>query len=153
MGTADRLMIESGVASAILMDNAGRAVADAVQAHYPQARRVAIVAGPGNNGGDGFVAARLLAERGYAVRLLLVGDEDALKGGILDRAMAQHHSYWETAPRRRRFQGCAGQIPAILQRRAWGRNLGCRTPDGVLPAPVGLAEIGARVVRGAVFLR
>jgi NAD(P)H-hydrate repair Nnr-like enzyme with NAD(P)H-hydrate epimerase domain len=43
------------------MENAGRAVADAVQAHHRTARRVVVVAGPGNNGGDGFVAARMLA--------------------------------------------------------------------------------------------
>ena len=39
-----------------------------------------IVAGPGNNGGDGFVAARILAERGYEVRVSFVGDQDRLKG-------------------------------------------------------------------------
>jgi hydroxyethylthiazole kinase-like uncharacterized protein yjeF len=80
MAEADRLTIAAGTAGAVLMENAGRAIADAVQAHYTGARRIVVVAGPGNNGGDGYVAARLLAERGYDVRVDTVGDPARLKG-------------------------------------------------------------------------
>jgi hydroxyethylthiazole kinase-like uncharacterized protein yjeF len=90
MAEADRLAIAGGIAGIELMENAGRAVADAVAARNPPGSRVAVVAGPGNNGGDGFVAARVLAERGYRVRLLLVGDAGRLKG---DAALAA--SRWQ----------------------------------------------------------
>lgn len=80
MAQADRLTIAGGVPGVELMERAGAAVADAAQAHYPIARRVAVVAGPGNNGGDGFVGARLLRERGYDVQVLLAGDQARLKG-------------------------------------------------------------------------
>ena len=42
--------------------------------------RIAVRAGPGNNGGDGFIAARILAERGFSVRLSLLGARELLKG-------------------------------------------------------------------------
>src|SRR5215471_13173998 len=85
MAEADRRTIAGGVAGIELMENAGRSVADTVAARHPPGVRVAVVAGPGNNGGDGFVAARFLAERGYRVRVLLVGDPNRLKG---DAALA-----------------------------------------------------------------
>ena len=85
MAEADRLTIAAGVAGIALMENAGRAIADSVASRHPTGTRVAIVAGPGNNGGDGFVTARLLAERGYRVRLLLAADRARLKG---DAALA-----------------------------------------------------------------
>jgi hydroxyethylthiazole kinase-like uncharacterized protein yjeF len=80
MGEADKLAIAGGVRGTELMEQAGRAVADAVRARHAVGSRVVIVAGPGNNGGDGFVAARLLAARGYRVTVLLVGDLARLKG-------------------------------------------------------------------------
>src|SRR5215208_6091954 len=84
MAQADRLAIDAGVPSIRLMENAGRAVADAVTRHAPGA--VCVVAGPGNNGGDGLVCARILAQRGYPVRLLLLGDRDKLKGDAAEAA-------------------------------------------------------------------
>jgi hydroxyethylthiazole kinase-like uncharacterized protein yjeF len=84
MAQADKLTIAGGVPGIDLMESAGRAVADAVSAVL-QGRCVVIVAGPGNNGGDGFVAARHLAERGYEVRVSFVGDPEKLKG---DAALA-----------------------------------------------------------------
>jgi hydroxyethylthiazole kinase-like uncharacterized protein yjeF len=74
MAKADRLTIEGGVPGAALMENAGRAVADEVSRLFPDAETVTVLCGPGNNGGDGFVAARHLKERGYKVRLGFNGD-------------------------------------------------------------------------------
>ena len=80
MGRADQLAIAGGVAGIDLMERAGAAVADEVWRRYPCAESVAVLCGPGNNGGDGFVAARLLVELGYKVRLALLGDRQKLKG-------------------------------------------------------------------------
>src|SRR6516162_10838200 len=84
MSEADRLTIAGGTAGMTLMENAGRAVAEATA--RMQLQRVVVVAGPGNNGGDGFVAARQLAERGHKVRLCFVGDRAKLKGDAAQAA-------------------------------------------------------------------
>jgi hydroxyethylthiazole kinase-like uncharacterized protein yjeF len=78
MGRADRLTIEGGIPGAVLMENAGRGVADEVSARFPDAATVSVLCGPGNNGGDGFVAARHLIERGYSVGLGFDGDPSKL---------------------------------------------------------------------------
>jgi ADP-dependent NAD(P)H-hydrate dehydratase / NAD(P)H-hydrate epimerase len=85
MAEADRQTIAGGMPGIRLMERAGAAVADAVSARFPAGSRVLVVAGPGNNGGDGFVAAQLLAARGYHVEVALVGEVARLKG---DAALA-----------------------------------------------------------------
>jgi hydroxyethylthiazole kinase-like uncharacterized protein yjeF len=84
MAEADRAAIGAGTAGITLMENAGRAVADAA-GQMLEGRSAIVVTGPGNNGGDGFVAARVLAERGHKVRVSFVGDRSRLKG---DAALA-----------------------------------------------------------------
>jgi hydroxyethylthiazole kinase-like uncharacterized protein yjeF len=110
MSEADRLAIAGGVSGATLMENAGRAVADRV-ATLP-GRRVVVVAGPGNNGGDGFVAARLLAERGYTVRVSLVGDRGRLKGDAARAAERWTGPTDQAAPGR--LAGCDLIVDALF---------------------------------------
>jgi hydroxyethylthiazole kinase-like uncharacterized protein yjeF len=80
MAAADRLTIAAGTPGSALMERAGAAVAAAVKRHVAPPAHILVAAGPGNNGGDGFVAARLLAADGYRVDLALFGDRTALKG-------------------------------------------------------------------------
>jgi len=68
-----------GVSRLQLMENAGRAVADAVMDRFKKKSKVAIACGPGGNGGDGFVAARHLAGAGYPVKVLLLGRHENIR--------------------------------------------------------------------------
>src|SRR5579863_9588459 len=69
-----------GVPSLSLMENAGSAVAEFVVVRYPSAERIGVICGKGNNGGDGFVAARKLKAVGREVRIVLLADPSELRG-------------------------------------------------------------------------
>jgi len=83
MREADRRTIEDlGVPSAVLMENAGRQVVAAMDAAFDRLAdaRVAVLAGRGNNGGDGFVIARVLSQAGVDVQAYLVGAAAEVRG-------------------------------------------------------------------------
>lgn len=79
MNSADQLAVGKGVPSHTLMENAGTAVAEAIRQRYSM-RPTVVLCGPGNNGGDGFVVARLLAASGWPMRVALFGEMERLKG-------------------------------------------------------------------------
>ena len=91
MASADALAVSSGLSTEKLMLAAGEAVAAAIAGRWSP-RKVLVLCGPGNNGGDGFVIARLLQEAGWSVRVALLGGRAALKG-----AAAHHAARWTGA--------------------------------------------------------
>lgn len=94
-----RAIASGAISGTTLMERAGTGVVDAILAHWPQLaarglRRAAVLCGPGNNGGDGFVVARLLAAQGWHVDVLLAGDPAALPPD----ARLNHDRWRLTAP-------------------------------------------------------
>ncbi|NLO56212.1 MAG: bifunctional ADP-dependent NAD(P)H-hydrate dehydratase/NAD(P)H-hydrate epimerase, partial [Thermovirga sp.] len=70
-----KVVDQLGMPPVILMENAGRGVADAVKWKFPSISRILIACGGGNNGGDGLVAARYLLKEGFVVSILLAVSE------------------------------------------------------------------------------
>src|SRR6478735_3878051 len=80
MAAVDAAAAASGISGFALMQRAGASVAAALLRYHPGAFRVVVLCGPGNNGGDGYVAARCLAESGVRVDVFHLGDPTQLKG-------------------------------------------------------------------------
>jgi ADP-dependent NAD(P)H-hydrate dehydratase / NAD(P)H-hydrate epimerase len=90
MERADRLTIAAGTPGFALMLSAGQAVAEAA-ADFVEEGPILVVAGPGNNGGDGFVAAAELAAQGREVSVVLMCERDALQGDAASAAKGWKH--------------------------------------------------------------
>src|ERR1700678_1202597 len=81
MRIADRVTTDRfGISPLQLMEHAGHAVARFVLRELPQCRRIAVLCGKGNNGGDGLVAARRLVEAGCEVSVVILGDPAEIRG-------------------------------------------------------------------------
>jgi NAD(P)H-hydrate epimerase len=94
MAAADRITIESGTAGAVLMQNAAQAAVDIIQERYsPQ--KVKILCGPGNNGGDGFVIAKILKKLKWDVSVYGLVSKKQLKGDALNAASAYDDKVYE----------------------------------------------------------
>lgn len=135
MQAADRAAIAAGIAGIDLMEAAGAAVAATLRERF-EPDVVAVLCGPGNNGGDGFVAARRLVEAGWTVRLGLLGERAKLSG---DAAAAAARWTGAVEPLSPALLDGAGIVIDAL----FGAGLN-RPPDGA--AAETLRAIGDRAV-------
>ncbi|HEY6931530.1 MAG TPA: NAD(P)H-hydrate dehydratase [Thermoanaerobaculia bacterium] len=92
MRAADAAAIRGGVPSTLLMENAAASLIEELEQTFPDRRRVAVVCGPGNNGGDGLAAARLLSQRGHAVVVFTLGDPASYRGDAAENASRARRS-------------------------------------------------------------
>ncbi|HEY3776946.1 MAG TPA: NAD(P)H-hydrate dehydratase [Rhizomicrobium sp.] len=135
---ADRYAGEHGVASLMLMENAGRAVAGEIARRWSP-RSCLVLCGPGNNGGDGFVAARHLKERGWPVRVALLGSRERLKGDAAAMAVEWKQDVDALAPAV--LQGAELVVDAIF-----GAGLARPLAGAARDTVLALAHSTARVV-------
>lgn len=107
----DRNAIDQhGIPGFELMQRAGNAAFARLRARWPEARRLAVLAGAGNNGGDGYVIARLALEQEWPVRLLTLGDHDRLRAEAADSARA----FAQAGGRVERFQALPPDADLIV---------------------------------------
>jgi len=141
MGAADRRSVEAGVPVAELMENAGAAVARFCLRRFPGEGLVVVIAGKGNNGGDGMVAARHLAGAGRPVRVALLGSTGELKGepakALVDAvaAGAEVREISDEDGLRAALDGAALVVDAVVG-------------TGFKPPLRGLAEVAQRLLGG-----
>lgn len=169
LGASDRWAIdELGIPGIELMERAGAALAAAAAQTLP-AGPIAVLCGPGNNGGDGLIAARLLAQGGRTVRVLLTKDAQAFGG---DAAIARDRSGLPLAPfTADALDGVTGVIDALLGTGATGAPRGvvleaieavaaralpvvaCDVPSGVDAGSGEVAGVAFEALRTVTFHR
>lgn len=125
MRAADRLAVGRGIASWDLMQAAGRAVAEEARRRWDRPATL-VICGPGNNGGDGFVAAENLRRSGWPVRIALLGAVSALKGDAARAAGSWNAPVEPLSPDR--IGDCGLVIDALF-----GAGL-ARAPEGLAAA-------------------
>ena len=169
MAEADRLTIAGGVAGITLMENAGRAVAEHVAARHPPGSRIVVVAGPGNNGGDGFVAARMLAERGHRGAPAAGGSRERLAATRRSRRSAGRDRPRPPEPERARcppmpsWMRCSGpgstgrwrvrRVPLIEAMNAAPRVYAVDLPSGINGTTGAVMGVAVKAAETVTFFR
>ena len=107
----DRLAIEHfDIPGLTLMERAGRAAFELMRQRWPDARRICVLAGTGNNAGDGFVVARLAHAEGIRVEVLQLGERERLRGD----AAANAERWRELGGRWLPYEGIAADTELIV---------------------------------------
>jgi NAD(P)H-hydrate epimerase len=142
MRAVDEATIAAGTPGEVLMERAGQGVAGALEHAWgsPLALRVLVLAGPGNNGGDGFVAARALAERGAAVRVVVCAPRESLRGD----ALAMLERYEAAWPRAAFVADEAALAACISERDQWDHVIDALLGTGAKGEPRGLVAAACR---------
>ncbi len=131
MRAIDEACAQAGVSTRALMENAGHAVAEAIVQRFPQ-QKTAVLCGPGNNGGDGWVAARCLRKMGWLVWVETLAPVSGLKGDVADAASAWDGEIFEL--------GASGRDAELFVDALFGAGLSrplegeCARLAAVLPA-------------------
>ncbi|MEF0942298.1 NAD(P)H-hydrate dehydratase [Rhizobium sp. BR 362] len=139
MAAVDRAAAASGIDSYGLMEKAGQAVAASALRHFPEGLRFVVLCGPGNNGGDGYVAARALRQSGVEVRLFHLGNPKTLKGDAA-RAFAECSVVGET------LGGYSPRPGDVVIDAIFGAGLSRPVPDEVAAVIAGIAKANVPVI-------
>ena len=142
MRAVDEATIAAGTPAEVLMERAGQGVAGAIERAWgsPLALRVLVLAGAGNNGGDGFVAARALAERGATVRVVVCAPRASVRGDAL--AMLERY---EAGGAPAAFASDESALAAcIAERDQWDHVIDALLGTGATGEPRGLVAAACR---------
>lgn len=133
MRAADAAAIRGGIPSSVLMENAAAAIVDEIRKRFPDWSRIVVACGPGNNGGDGLAAARLLSAEGASVSLFSLNPPSGYRG---DAAANAGHA-----------EDAGLEIVSLASRGGWTRfRDSLAASDGVVDALFGTGL--SRALRG-----